>query len=102
MRDEFADVLSRGLAAARGANVATVLARWDACAEPCPEPTASVASAALRCTDVDDQKFLDLALATHARWLLSRDRAVVRLARRAASRGITICGPELWSLGASG
>jgi predicted nucleic acid-binding protein len=52
---------------------------------------------ALRCTDPDDQMFVDLAHAAGARWLVSRDRAVLRLARRAAAFGIAITAPEGWS-----
>ena len=100
MRGELVDVLQRGLAAARGADIFEVLSTWDACVEPCAEPPVPPVTTGLRCTDADDQKFLDLALATHARWLLSRDRAVLRLARRAALRGTTIAAPEAWVLAA--
>ncbi len=57
-----------------------------------------VASSAhrLTCTDGDDQKFIDLAVAGPARWLFSRDRAVLRLARRAAAFGVAIVLPEHW------
>ena len=51
----------------------------------------------LRCTDADDQVFIDLALASGARWLLSHDRAVLRLARRAARAGLLIQKPGAWS-----
>jgi predicted nucleic acid-binding protein len=40
-----------------------------------------------RCGDPDDQKFLELALAAGAQWLLSKDKEVLRLARRAAREG---------------
>jgi putative PIN family toxin of toxin-antitoxin system len=36
------------------------------------------------CKDRDDQKFLELALASGAAWLVSKDRAVLKLARRVA------------------
>ena len=98
MRGELAEVLHRGLAAAHGADAAAVLATWDACVDLCAEPPAQPAATALRCTDPDDQKFLDLALATQARWLLSRDRALLRVARRAALRGTLISVPQAWGL----
>ena len=41
-----------------------------------------------RCTDPDDQKFLDLALHAHAKWLVSRDKALLRLARKARPLGL--------------
>jgi predicted nucleic acid-binding protein len=100
MRNEFAEVLRRGLAARCNANPATLLAAWDAHAQILAEPARPPASVALHCSDPDDQKFLDLAHAAGAAWLLSRDRAVLRLARRAARFGIGICVPERWTLGA--
>jgi predicted nucleic acid-binding protein len=96
MRDEFAAVLQRGLAAARGADVATVLAVWDAHAQPRDTPAQLPSAMRLRCSDPDDQMFLDLAHAAGARWLLSRDRAVLRLTRRAASLGFVIATPDDW------
>ena len=49
-----------------------------------------------RCTDPDDQKFIDLALHSGAQWLLSRDRAVLKLAREARQRGLAIVAPHVW------
>ncbi|VXC19840.1 conserved hypothetical protein [Burkholderia sp. 8Y] len=37
-----------------------------------------------KCRDRDDQKFLELAHASQADWLVSKDRAVLKLARRVA------------------
>lgn len=37
-----------------------------------------------RCSDPDDQKFIELAAAAHAQVLVSKDRAVLRLRRRCA------------------
>jgi len=37
-----------------------------------------------KCRDRDDQKFLELAHASRADWLVSKDRAVLKLARRTA------------------
>ena len=51
------------------------------------EATALAAPLTMRCTDEDDQKFIDLALAARAVALLSADRAVLRLARRASRSG---------------
>jgi predicted nucleic acid-binding protein len=98
MRAELADVLQRGLSALRGADPTAVLAAWDAHAEVVAEPPRLPGAAALHCSDPDDQKFLDLAHFAGARWLLSRDRAVLRLARRAALFGIVIAVPERWPL----
>jgi putative PIN family toxin of toxin-antitoxin system len=37
-----------------------------------------------KCRDRDDQKFLELAHASKAEWLVSKDRALLKLARRTA------------------
>ncbi len=59
-------------------------------AQVLPQP---VSSPLLRCRDPDDQVFIDLALAQGARWLLSRDRALLDLRRRAAATGLHIVAP---------
>ena len=58
--------------------------------EPVPLP---------RCADPDDQKFVQLAFASGARWLVSRDRDVLALGRRTARAGwFEIVTPQAWSL----
>jgi len=37
-----------------------------------------------RCSDRDDQKFLELAAAGNARWLVTKDKALLKLAKRLA------------------
>ncbi len=96
MRDELAVVLGRGLAQARNADATAVLAAWDAHVTLVEEASALPAALGLQCSDPDDQKFLDLAHAEGACWLLSRDRAVLKLARRAAHVGLRIAVPEGW------
>lgn len=54
------------------------------------------APAALRCRDGDDQKFLDLALAHPGSALLTRDKALLRLTRRAATQGVRIASAATW------
>lgn len=50
-----------------------------------------------RCADPDDQKFLELAAACGARWLLSRDDALLKLARRTKREGwFEILAPGAW------
>ncbi len=74
----------------------SVFTAWNALAEtidPVPPPL----SHPLRCTDPDDQKFIDLALQLGSGALLSRDRAVLKLARRARTLGLTIATPEAWA-----
>jgi putative PIN family toxin of toxin-antitoxin system len=51
-----------------------------------------------RCADPDDQKFLELALAANARWLLSRDHALLVLGRRTARDGLfEVLTPRAWA-----
>ena len=68
------------------------------------EALAPEASAALpRCADPDDQKFLELAQASRARWLLSKDKALLVLHRRALERaGFAIMRPSDWLTPAGG
>ncbi|MGO4703761.1 PIN domain-containing protein [Dyella sp. 2RAB6] len=50
-----------------------------------------------RCADPDDQKFLELALAAGAGWLLSKDKEVLRLGRRTVRDGLfAIMTPADW------
>ncbi len=49
------------------------------------------------CSDPDDQKFIDLALLAPARWLVTRDKALLKLARAAAARGVVVCRPDAWT-----
>jgi predicted nucleic acid-binding protein len=96
MRGELAHVLARDTLAAWNPEPDLVWDTWERLAEmhdPVPMP----AAAGLRCTDPDDQKFVDLALAHGARWLVSRDRAVLRLARRTRPLGLEVVTPESWA-----
>ena len=81
MRDELERVLAYPKIVVRLAfyqrTAADVLARFDAQAQLVEvAPKASVT-----CTDPDDQKFIDLAVAHHAT-LLSKDNAVLCMAKR--------------------
>lgn len=50
--------------------------------------------AKLSCTDPDDQKFIDLAVDRRCRWLFSRDKALLRLARRAKAHDVSVLRPD--------
>lgn len=51
----------------------------------------------LKCKDPDDQVFIDLAWHAGARWLFSKDAALLKLARRARrDRGIDIVSLQGW------
>lgn len=61
----------------------------------CAEPVQS-AAAGLACRDTSDQMFVDLALAHSPSWLITRDRALLTLRRRAALREVRVCTPAQW------
>lgn len=60
--------------------------------------TRAGATALPRCSDPDDQKFLALAFETQARWLLTRDKALLRMARRLRATGLRVGSPLDFSL----
>jgi predicted nucleic acid-binding protein len=94
MRDELQHVLGRGLFAARLPDPGPVLEAWDRWVTPVaaapPRPPL------LRSSHPDDQKFRGVALAGGASALLSRDRAVLKLARRARRLGLEIRTAADW------
>lgn len=94
MHDEMAHVLRRGLPGQWTVDESRWQAAWVEHAELLPAPTAPLAVP--RCSDGDDQKFLDLAIVAGARWLLSRDRAVLKLARRMKRYDVEVLTPERW------
>jgi predicted nucleic acid-binding protein len=61
------------------------------CAEPRP-----AGSGRLICRDRDDQIFIDLALAHRPSTLLTRDRALLALRRRAAARDVVVARASDW------
>jgi predicted nucleic acid-binding protein len=55
----------------------------------------------LACRDPDDQCFVDLAAAEGARWLITKDRALLAMARAAQRRfALTIAAPQAFRRGA--
>ena len=95
-RDELAHVLGRGIGAVFSPDLPSLWSTWDRLAVPVEPRPPCGAGSRLRCTDPDDQKFIDLALAHGARWLLSRDRAVLKLGRRCLPLGLGVLTPEQW------
>lgn len=87
MRDELERVLAYPHLAARLASNGTpadhVLQAFDALAQLQPVPD----KVPLTCKDADDQKFIDLAVAHRAR-MLSKDKAVLTMARRMQLHGV--------------
>jgi predicted nucleic acid-binding protein len=71
---------------------------FDSLVSICGDHASPPSAAPLRrCRDADDQKFLDLAFALGARWLFSRDRALLELAKSASTLGLEILTPAMWS-----
>jgi hypothetical protein len=93
MRAEFDDVLRRGLGDAWSADAGRIDDHW---LRWCHQAEAPSTPAPWRCSDPDDQKFLDLAMAVGVRWLVTRDKALLRLRRAAAQRGLSIVTPPQW------
>lgn len=100
MLDELADVLSRPFASGRAVAPGTVPARALALSRLIDGANLAERCAlkSPRCSDPDDQKFIDLAWAWPAAWLISHDRALLTLARPARNRGLAIGTPAAWAL----
>jgi uncharacterized protein len=96
MRAELVHMLASARLARWSPDAAAVLAAHDRLALACATPS-GLSLARPRCSDADDQVFVDLALAEGARWLLTHDRALLRLARRAARHGLGIVTPRRWA-----
>ncbi|MEK8032331.1 PIN domain-containing protein [Ideonella sp. DXS29W] len=98
MRDELAHVLARGFGPRWSNPGSMVLEFFDRHVQMHAEaPSPAALARALRCTDADDQKFIDLAVTARAGWLVSRDRAVLKLRRRAlALAGVRIVDGPGW------
>lgn len=94
VRDELAHVLARGVVDRWQPDLPRLWASWERYSAPL-EPSGPVAGHQRpHCTDPDDQKFIDLALDHGARWLVTRDRALLRLARRTRLQGLEIVTPD--------
>jgi uncharacterized protein len=92
MRAELARMLVHSSLRRWSPDVEQALATFDCLAEV----RDSAAPARLRCADPDDQIFIDLALAEPADWLVTHDRALLKLARRAQPYGVTVLTPAAW------
>lgn len=97
MKAELLHVLGRGVAATYKPNLERVNEGFSRHCEFIPAPDLGMPRP--RCTDQDDQKFIDLAIscsATRPTCLISRDRAVLKVAKRAAKLGVDILSPAAW------
>lgn len=50
----------------------------------------------IRCVDPDDQVFIDTALAYRVDFLLSKDRHLLKMSKKAAQYGVTISNLDTW------
>ena len=76
----------------------TLARAWADLAHPVDPPPPPGSALRLHCSDPDDQKFIDLAVALRAHALVTRDKALLKLGRRAASRhGVQVCTPLAWA-----
>jgi predicted nucleic acid-binding protein len=97
MRVEFADVLARPAFDRWSERRELALTSFDRLARCIDDPSARPAMPpALRCMDVDDQMFVDLAIEHRARWLFTRDKALLALAAAARQHGLGIVAPARW------
>jgi len=96
MRDELAHVVARESLGRWAIDADAVLSVFDALGVDVGMPPLLGPAERLRCYDPDDQPFIDLAIARRVHALLTRDRAVLRLASRGRRFGVLITTPEVW------
>lgn len=87
-REEWERVLAYPALGLDAPDRAWLIAAFDARSTRFDAPDACEPRVLPRCADADDQKFIALAHAAGARWLVSRDHAVLALARRCAREGL--------------
>ena len=102
MRDESLEVLDRLRTHAhlqrwadRREGALAAVARWM---QPIEAPPPLPWPMRLRSVDPDDQIYIDLALHRRIPWLLSRDRALLKLAKRARVHGVAVLTPLQWNV----
>lgn len=81
---ELAHVLDYPQFARHAIDKAHALARLAELSQPLEWSAPDEQPALPKCKDRDDQKFLELAQAARADWLVSKDRALLKLSRRTA------------------
>jgi predicted nucleic acid-binding protein len=90
MRDELVHVLERDSLDSWMPDTHAIWRSWDRWCVQVRDPAPGDPTTRPRCSDPGDQKFIDLAIECKARWLLSRDRAVLRLARPLRGFGVEV------------
>ncbi len=93
---EFRRVLAYPMFALTEAQQRDAMATYSAHVAHFADPPPDAVAALPRCSDRDDQKFLELARDSAADWLVTADKALLRLARRDRLRGLfRILTPEM-------
>ncbi len=78
-------------------NKAAIIAEFDRFIRCLPIETVNTYGLPM-CTDRDDQKFLELACQCNAAFLITKDKALLKCARKTAKQGMfTIIPPQTWS-----
>lgn len=98
LRDELTHVLARGVLDRWQPDLPRLWDTWERYAMPLEQPAPAAAAHWPTCSDPDDQKFVELALGHEARWLVTRDRALLKLARRTRLLGLAIVTPDRFRL----
>jgi len=76
---------------------AAVRAEFDALIRPFPETSSDDSIKLPLCRDTDDQKFIELAYQSGATMLITKDKALLKLARKTLKVGLfQIVTPEAW------
>jgi uncharacterized protein len=101
VRDEMTHVLARGVVDRWQPDLQRLWDTWERYAMPLSPAPSTASHRWPQCTDADDQKFIELALDHQAHWLITRDRALLKLARRTRSLGLSIVTPDQFVLPAS-
>ena len=74
-----------------------VRAEFDALIRPLPETAFDGSIKLPLCRDTDDQKFIELAYQSGAAMLITKDKALLKLARKTQKAGLfQIVTPESW------
>jgi uncharacterized protein len=95
-RDEWLHVLRYPQFRVDEAQYGRLVQAFDALMRPW-QPVDEVLPELPVCRDPDDQKFLELAWQARASALVSKDKALLKLARRARKRGLfAIVSPQGW------
>ncbi|MEZ5613631.1 MAG: putative toxin-antitoxin system toxin component, PIN family [Rhodocyclaceae bacterium] len=92
-RDELARVLSYPQFKIPGHEVRRILDAYAALAQFCDAAAGATLPPLPQCRDPDDQKFLELAQAAKADLLVSKDKALLALAKKAGRLGFRIATP---------